>query len=142
MSEERKAKIRRAWEEAINEGNMDAFDELCAPNVVWHQAPFPDVEGLEAYKQSLADIRKGMPDLQYTFDELVLEGENLEAGRYTLRGTHTGQSAAFPIPPTGKPWVMRAAFVSHLEEGKVVEAWHYMDWLGLLQQLGVVPPLG
>jgi hypothetical protein len=27
-------------------------------------------------------------------------------------------------------------------DGKVVEQWEYSDMLGLLQQLGVIPPMG
>jgi predicted ester cyclase len=142
MSEEFKAKFRRVWDEAVNKGNLDALDELYAPNVVVHRPPMGDLEGLEAYKQSLADSRTGSPDLQMTFDEILLEGENRHASRSTTRGTHTGQMASLPIPPTGKPWVTAVGVVSHMEEGKYVEIWEYADWLGLFQQLGVLPPLG
>jgi hypothetical protein len=32
--------------------------------------------------------------------------------------------------------------VVHVKYGKVVEEWEYSDYLGFLQQLSVVPPLG
>jgi hypothetical protein len=32
--------------------------------------------------------------------------------------------------------------VSHWTDGKVTEEWEYSDYLGLLMQLGVIPPLG
>jgi predicted ester cyclase len=32
--------------------------------------------------------------------------------------------------------------VYHVRDGKVVEQWEYGDMLGMLQQLGVISPLG
>lgn len=46
------------------------------------------------------------------------------------------------IPPTGKEVTLKGCIVVHVRDGKIVEEFEYSDYLGFLQQLGVVPPLG
>jgi hypothetical protein len=67
-------------------------------------------------------------------------------GAYTWRSGsgvgHIRTSPSLPIPPTGKEVVLQGCIVVHGKDGKVVEEWEHSDYLGFLQQLGVVPPLG
>jgi steroid delta-isomerase-like uncharacterized protein len=139
--EELKAKIRRAGEEAWLKGNVEAFDELYTADYLWHRPPLPDVSGLEAAKESVAGMRRAFSDIQISYEEMVGEGDSL-AYRYTWRARHTGQSPALGIPPTGKEALLQGCIVVHLAGGKIVEEFEYSDYLGFLQQLGVVPPLG
>jgi len=141
---EKEAKIvavRQVIEEAWNKGNLDVLDEICTADFVQHRTPFPDFEGLEAYKQYIEDTRSAYPDLQFTIEEIIVDGDTT-AVWFTFRGTHKGQSATFPIPPTGKEVTMMGCNVGRWVEGKVVEEWVYADWLGLMQQLGftLTPP--
>jgi predicted ester cyclase len=46
------------------------------------------------------------------------------------------------IAPTGKRVSIGLIDILRLERGKVVEHWSVVDNLGMLQQLGVVPPSG
>ncbi len=139
--EEQKAKVRRAIDEAFNKGNLNAMDEVVASNVVFHQPPMPDVKGLEAYKGILATLRKAFSGFQFTIDEFIGEGDT-DAIRYTIRGTHTGQLPNMPIPPTGKKVTVTGMVMVRTVAGKSVEEWDYVDMLGLMQQLGVAPPMG
>jgi len=139
--EELKAKIQWAGEEAWYKGNLDALEEVYAKDYVWRRPPLPDLVGLEAAKQSIAGAREGYSDIRATYDEWIAEGNSI-AYRWTFRMKHTGQSATLPIPPTGKEVVLVGCTVVHIEDGKVVEELEYSDYLGFLQQLGVVPPLG
>jgi predicted ester cyclase len=136
-SEEWKARVRHAIDE-IAKGNVDALDEFTAPDFVLHQPPGPDLKGLEAYKQLFRDQLKAYSDFQFTFDEFIREGE-LDAMRFTIRGTHTGQIPNMPIPPTGKRVTITGLMMGRTANGKAVEGWNYMDTLGLMQQLGVAP---
>ena len=140
-TEELKTDFKRILDEAWLEGNLDALDEIYAADFVYHNAPFPDIEGLEASKQDIAGSRSAFSDLQWTADEMIVEGDTLVT-RYTMRMTHTGQSPRIPIPPTGKQVTYVGCLVSHFAEGKIVEEWNYGDYLGLLQRLGVIPPMG
>ena len=56
--EEFKARYRRALEEAYYKGNLDALDELYAPDVVIHRPPHPDIRGLGEYKQHVLTARQ------------------------------------------------------------------------------------
>jgi steroid delta-isomerase-like uncharacterized protein len=140
VSEELKAKCLR-WIEAWNTGNLDMLDEVFASDSVYHVPPFPDLPSLEAHKQFIADSRRSYPDFHLTLDEIIIEG-NTTAMRWTWQGTYTGPSSSLPVPPTGKQGKVLGCHVVHWEDGKVVEAWHIGDWLGLLQQFGVLPPMG
>lgn len=141
-SEDLKTTTKRAWDEAFHKGNVNALDEIVAPDMVHHQPPGPDLKGLAAYKQMVADMRKAFSDIKLTFDEIIVEGE-VSAARWTFQGTHTGQMADMPpIPPTGKRVTMTGIGLIHTVNGKVVEMWQYPDMLGFMQQLGVVPPMG
>jgi len=137
-TEDHNTKVRRLSKEAFNNGNLDALDELAVPNVIHHQPPMPDVVGLAAYKQMVADIRKGLSDINFTFDDMIIEGDKA-AGRWTLTGTHTGPLPNTPIPPTGKRVTMTAVSFVRLMGDKIVEEWAYVDMLGYMQQLGVAP---
>lgn len=141
MSDEQKAKVRRVIDEAFHKGNMNAWDEIVAPDVVYHQPPAPDVKGLDAYKKVMEDFRKAFSGLRFTIHEWPME-ESVDAFRYTIQGTHTGQLPGSPIPPTGKSVTMTGISMVRTEGGKLVEEWNYLDMLGLMQQLGVAPPVG
>ena len=67
MSEEIKALVRRQEEELFSRGNLDAADEIYAPNYVGHDPSNPeDVRGLEVAKRAAADYREAFPDLRVT----------------------------------------------------------------------------
>ena len=139
--EEIKAKIRWSGEEAWYNGNVDALDEVYATDYVYHRPPLPDIVGLEGLKQKIADVRTAYSDIQADYEEMIGEGDTI-AYRWTLCMKHTGQSPTLPIPPTGKEVTLKGCTVVHINDGKVIEEFEYGDYLGFLQQLGVVPPLG
>ena len=141
MSEDLKTKFRRVVDEAWNQGNLDTLDELHGAGYVEHRPPFPDVVGLDAFKQTVAGARQTCPDFHITIEDLILEGNKLSV-RFSWTGTHLGQSPNFPIPPTGKQLVVNGSHFLHLEGDKLIEGWQFADNLGLLQQLGLAPQPG
>lgn len=138
MSEDLKTKFLRVVNEAWNKGNLDVLDELHSAAYIEHHAPFPDVVGLDAFKQIVAGTRETYPDFRLTIHELIHEGDKL-AARWTWTGTHLGQTPQLAIPPTGKFLTVPGSHIFHIEEGKLVEGWQFADALGLLRQLGVIP---
>lgn len=110
--------------QAINEGDLDAFDELMAPELA------------EEFKRNVAEIRRAFPDYGGTNVEQIAEGEKV-ANRFVCLGTHLGEFEG--VAPTGK----RVEFVGHsidrVVEGKIVESWVEVDMLGVMEQLGALP---
>ena len=138
MSEELKTKIKRTWEEAFNQGKMDGLDELVAPNCVRHKPPFPDIVGLDALKKFITDCRTSYTDCHLTIDKVIIEGD-WTASLYTYEGTQSGVSPTTGAPPSNKHVKYTGCTMNRCEGGKSVEDWEHGDYLGLLQQLGVVP---
>jgi predicted ester cyclase len=139
--EELKTKIYQVNEQVWLKGNLDALDEIYAAGCVLHSPPLPDVQGLEALKEHIAGIRSAYSDAQLDYDEMIGEEDRI-VYRYTWRAKHTGQSPTLPIPPTGNEVGMEKCVVVRTQDNKIVEEFEYADYLGFLQQLGVVPPLG
>jgi predicted ester cyclase len=139
MSEELKVRIHRSIEE-LNKRNLDGLDDLYTNKCIFHIPPFPDIQGLDAFKQFVAGVWIGFPDMQGTIEEVIVGGDT-SVTRLTERGTHTGQLPNSPIPPTGKEAAWGNCLAAHYVGGKIVEQWEYVDNLGLLQQLGIIPSM-
>ena len=132
--EENKALVRRAHEEG-NKGNMPVYYELHGGNLVFHQPDGQEL-GLEAFKQLFTAMSTAFPDLHITVEDVIAEGDKVVA-RYTWTGTHKGELGG--IPPTGRQVTVHGTEVLRIVGGKLVEAWDEVDYLGLMQQLGVLP---
>ena len=141
MSEELKTTFLQLNDAIWNEGKIELLAEYYTQDVVRHQPPFPDLEGLDALKAYAADVLHSCPDTHVTVDEMIVEGDTY-AARWSWTGTHTGQAKLIPVRPTGKKMGSTAIAMAHVVGGKVVEEWQNADWLGLMQQLGLVPPAG
>ncbi len=134
--EENKAIFRRIVEEGFNKGNLAIVDELVATDHVNHT---DNVRGPEEYKQFITVYRTAFPDLHMTVEDQIAEGDKV-VNRWTSRGTHKGDLMG--IPPTGKQTTVTGMYVARIIGGKIVEEWGNFDALGMMQQLGVVPPPG
>ena len=93
----------------------------------------------EQIKQAAAAVFAAFPDLSLVADDIIVEGDKA-VKRWTVRGTHTAEWQG--IPATGKEIVMTGTNVFRIANGKIVECWAQGDALGMMQQLGVIPPLG
>jgi predicted ester cyclase len=134
--EANKALVRRQFDEIWNGHNLDVIDELFAADYVGHLYPFPAIQGPKMVKKIAVMLRTGFPDSHYTVDDQIAEGDKV-ATRYTFYGTHTGDYQGFP--PTGKPAQMTGTLISQIADGKFIEEWLNIDFLGQRQQLGLIP---
>ncbi len=137
--EENKIISRRSTEEIWNQGNPDAASDYFAGDFIRHDPSLPeDVRGLEAYKQLVTEFLTAFPDAHFIIDEMIGEGDKI-AARYSFSGTHKGTFIG--IPPTDKKVLATGIGISRFENGKIHEVWDYFDVLGLLGQLGIIPPM-
>jgi len=135
--EKNKALVRHLYEEALNKGNLAVVDEILAPNYVRHGLAPGAPPGPESTKQVFTIMRAALPDLRITVEPIVGEGDKV-AAQVTGRGTHKGEFMG--IAPTGKQVTVTTIGIYRFAGSKLEEAWIQMDELGMLQQLGVMPP--
>ncbi|MBI1876933.1 MAG: ester cyclase [Chloroflexi bacterium] len=135
-----KAIARYFLEEGFSTGNLTPADELIAANFTNHDPSTPPLPtGPEGYKQLVTMYRTAYPDLKLTVEDLIVEG-NKVVGRWTARGTNTGQLMG--MPSTGKQATIPGISILSIINGKVVEQRTNWDTLGMLQQLGIIPAPG
>jgi steroid delta-isomerase-like uncharacterized protein len=138
-TEENKAIDRRLVEEGFNKGNMAILEEFIAVDCVDHAAPPGMPPGREGVKQFFAMFRSAFPDLHFTIEDVVAEGDKVVT-RSTWHGTHRGDFLG--LPATGKQVAVTGIDITRYADSKAVEHWGNQDLLGLMQQLGVIPSQG
>jgi predicted ester cyclase len=95
--------------------------------------PTKALPGPEGQRKIATDFRAAFPDLEWTVDLILAEGD-LVAGRWTARGTNTGPWGG--VESTGKTAKFSGVNIFRFANGKVVEIWNHRDDLGLREQLG------
>jgi steroid delta-isomerase-like uncharacterized protein len=136
-TEANKALVRRMIEEGWNKHNLALLDELYADCVYYNPAT-GEIKG-EPLKQFLASMLAAFPDIRFTIEDLVAEGDKVVT-RWSCTGTHRGEFMG--LAPTGKQLTPSALDIFRIVEGKVVEERVEFDTLRFFQQLGAIPPLG
>ena len=138
-AEANKALVRRFYEE-INNGNLDAMDELVAEDYLDHNPPpIPGLPpGREGLKQSFRIFLEATPGYHRIEDQLA-EGDKVVT-RLTSFGKHEGDLPG--APRTGNDMQMTSITIHRIAGGKLVEKWAEKDLIGFLQQIGVMPPSG
>jgi steroid delta-isomerase-like uncharacterized protein len=140
MSEENKALARRFLEEAFNEGNLGVVDEIVASDYVLHDPTLPEeIRGPEGVKGFVQMYRSAYPDTDITVEEQIAEGDDVVT-RWTGRGTHQGELLG--VPPSGNRVEVAGITIDRISGGKFAESWTNYDALGMLQQIGAIPPPG
>jgi predicted ester cyclase len=140
VSEENKDKARRFVEEGFGQGKLEIVEEVLDPNFVCYDpnSEAGEVRGAQNIKQEIEYFRQAVPDLTYTVEDQLAEGDKVVT-RYTASGTHQGEF--FGVAPTGKRIEMRGIQIDRFDEesGKMVEEWPEYDLLGAMRQMGAMP---
>jgi len=133
--------ISRFVEELWNERRLDVADAIFAEDCVTHQlrsgVPADAVpRGPQAIKEHVAGWIASFPDLHFSIEQLVSEGDRVVM-QLLMEGTHGG--AWLGIRASGKKMQIRMFTVHRIVQGKIVEDWVLVESLGLFQQLGILP---
>lgn len=129
--------IHRQVEEVWNQGKLEVIPELIHPDFVGHLPDGNLIKGREGFRNQMIVLRTFAPDIHYSIDSLIAEGDIVVA-RYTSTGTFTGKYSN--IEPTGKKFVQKTAIFHRFKDGKQVEDWSFWDTLSLYRQLGIPVP--
>jgi steroid delta-isomerase-like uncharacterized protein len=139
VSEANKEKARRMLEEAFGQGKVEIVEEILDPDFVCYDpnSESGEVRGADTIKQEIEWFRSAVPDLTYTVEDQVEEGDKVVT-RYTATGTHQGEF--FGVAPSGKRIEMSGIQIDRFDEsGKMVEEWPEYDLLGAMKQMGAGP---
>ena len=132
-TQENTATATRFLEEVMNRGNLAVIDELSGAKFVDHSAPPGVSPTTEGFKTFVAMFRTAFPDLHYTLEESIAEGDRV-VQRTTAHGTMKGDFQG--MPASGKSATWSEIHITRFENGKAVEHWGVVDQLGMLVQLG------
>ena len=134
--EANKTQYRRTFEDVFNQGNLAIVDDLVAPDFLNHEVP-PGMNnrGPDSTRQVVTMLRTAFPDLHFTIEDLVAEGDTV-AGRVTMSGTHLGPFQG--IAPTGRSFQQAHMHFVRFRDGKAIEHRAVRDDLGMMRQLGLM----
>jgi steroid delta-isomerase-like uncharacterized protein len=138
ISEANKGIARQFFTSILNGGNLELIGEIIAPDFVMH---FPllsrPARGQEAFKHFVTSLREAFPDIQYN-PALEAGDRNMAAIRWTMTATH--QQEFMGIPAKGNAVNLQGVAIFRIDQGQIVELWINENDLGLLEQIGAIPP--
>ena len=137
MEEANKRHVRRFFEEVWSTGDVAIRDSFLSANYQGHVAGSPDPLDPDGWTAWFTGFRQAFPDARFTVEDIVGEGD-LVAARLTMRGTHQGELNG--IPPTGREVTVTGMSFERVVDGRIVEGWNENDVVGMLGQLGALPP--
>jgi len=129
--EENKAVVRSLYEVA-NKGNPDLLDELVASDFADYTN---QIRGLESLKEFGRAFLGGFPDLHWTIEDIIAEGDKVWV-RVKITMTHTIEYRG--IAPTGKKITETSVSINRIVDGKIVEQWYVTDDMDFYKQVGVI----
>ena len=90
------------------------YDEILAPDCVYHNPGMPDVVGRENIKQFVSDLYKAMSDLYHNPPEdIIVQGDKV-AVRHSVICTDTA---------SGKRQMSMIMYIDHYSGDKIIEEW-------------------
>jgi len=131
--------VRRLVEECWSGGNLDAVEELFAPDCVTHTMfrEHPILHGRDEQRQAIRSLHATFADLAFTVEDCLAgsteTGEAQVVCRWSASGTHT--RSYLNVPPTGRRVTWAGATVYRFQGDRIAEDWWYLDRYLIFQQL-------
>jgi steroid delta-isomerase-like uncharacterized protein len=127
------------WDEIINKGKLDMFnDSNFTKDVVMHASP-SDIVGIDSARAYYTNYLTGFSNITFTIKDVFGQGEKL-VKHWNFSGIHTG--VFFGIPATGKKVNIDGVTLVRMANGKIAEERDFFDNLDLMTQLGQLPTAG
>jgi len=132
---------KRFFDDVFNHGKLETVDEIFHPDYVgYSSASFHGpIKGPEGIKKFVAMYRTAFPDIHFAFDDTLVAGDKVVV-RWTTTGTHKGELMG--IAPTGKRIEITGIGIAQIEKSRIRFSFSQINILSLLQQIGVVNPIG
>lgn len=128
--------LAEAYFEAFNAGDADALDGLLADDYA-HNGAVVSQQDKALHQERLRTNRAAFPDGHYDLQDVFADGE-LVVARWVFTGTLQAPYAG--VEPNGQRVAVRGVHIHRVSCGKIAETWNNGDALGLLRQIGALPP--
>jgi steroid delta-isomerase-like uncharacterized protein len=129
----------RLYHSVWNERRLEFLDQLIAET---HALMEPTVSGTSvgpaAYRRQVERFLEGLPDLKFTVDDTVSDGDKLVV-YWTITGTQ--RETLFGVPPTNKKLNICGVTMHEIADGKILESTVIWDRMSLVRQLGIELPV-
>ncbi len=139
VSPEHKLLFGRLYHSVWNERRLEYIEQVIAET---HALGDPTVSGRgvgpSAYRRQVERFMSGLPDLKFTVDETISEGEKMVV-YWTITGTHRGEFLG--VPPTNRRVSFSGITINQIAGGKILESTVIWDGLGLMKQFGIELPV-
>ena len=131
--------VTRIYEEVFNMGKLEQADTLIAAEYIDHNPMgLGGKSGIEGFKQTVRALRFAFPDLRFTVEQMIVNGDQVVA-RTTMQGTH--KNSFMGVDPTDKQVTVSGFDIFRVADGVVAERWGTLDGLTLMQQMEVFIPM-
>jgi serine phosphatase RsbU (regulator of sigma subunit)/predicted ester cyclase len=122
VEEENKALVRRFFEAHEGKADLDALDQMLAPDFVSHIRRLPGQQpGREGYKWAIAELAAAFSDRRFLVEEQVAEADTVVT-RFIVRATHDSKEI-MGVAPTDREVSYKAIAIHRISGGKITEEW-------------------
>jgi serine phosphatase RsbU (regulator of sigma subunit) len=120
MSVEENMALARRFMEARVKGDLDAMDEMMAPDFVNHNKLLPgEVPGREGYKRRVAEYSAAFSLIRFVIEDQVAADDKVVT-RFIVHFTHD-RAEIMGVAPTGTEMTNRGVAIHRIVEGKIAE---------------------
>ena len=132
--------VREFIDAVLNLGNVEAPGKYFHEDVL-EQVHFPEKardSGLSGLKDALRGFLVAFPDMHWSVEEQIEEGDKV-VSRFVWSGTHRVEFLG-GVAATGRSVSVWGIAIDRVVDGKIKDTRIIMDALGLMAQMGVLPP--
>ena len=122
MSAEENMALARRFMEARVKGDVDAVDEMMAPNFVSHARLLPNqAPDREGVKWAVAQLAAAFSRARVVVEDQVAQGDKV-VSRFIVHSTHD-QGELMGVAPTDRELTSTHIVIQRIVEGKIAEEW-------------------
>ena len=122
MSAEENMALARRFMEARIKGDLEAVDEMMAPDFVNHTSLLSVQEpDREAAIRAIAQLSRAISNPSIHFEDQVAQGDKV-VSRFIVHATHD-RGELMGVAPTGRELTWMPFFIHRIEGGKIAEEW-------------------
>jgi serine phosphatase RsbU (regulator of sigma subunit) len=120
--DEKNKELARRFMEARVKGDMDAVDEMMAPDYVGHTKVLPGQQpGREGAIRAMAQYSAAFSNARVLVEDQIAESDKV-VSRFVVHVTHD-RGELMGIAPSGREFTNTAILIHRMEDGKVAEEW-------------------